>query len=407
MRRPTSCLIRLCCILIVICLCIGTSAAATGIITLSNPQTPLGQRTVVLNGTVYLSKATLQQRFQESIDKELPTLKGGAIQNIIGGLPSWAGQFADSLLQPSVKLVTLTPQSEGLRADLLLSLYPGDPNPTTIGVLVTFKRLNSNTVQVSGQALNDQPVLLSGPLTTITLPIGQITSIKPTPSCGSAGLQIGLQLPIHLAPQRTQTPAGQPSAIATGNATASALLQASDTMASPVRFSQNDKQREQDSDQMQKESLAAKNTLAASVELPASALTKLTSGLGTITINGNLQAQNLQIHEESGTYRASADIIDHLLGNLTLNPGTVTTTITPQASNGQLKLTATNTTIHTGFLTLPLDTYNQQITQALNTTINKALQNKVTIDTAGIGPTSQIPCAAANSLLLSGTVALP
>lgn len=403
MRRPASCLVRLCCILLVICLCIGASAAATGIITFTGPQTPASPRTVVLNGTVYLSKATLQQQFQESIDKALPALK----ENIIGGLPGWSSPFVNSLLQPSIKLVTLTPQPDGLRADLLLSLYSGDPNPTTIGVLVTFKLLNSNTVQVNSQTLSNQPVLLSGPLTTITLPIGQIASIKPTPSCGSAALQIGLQLPIHLNPHNTQTSAGQQNASATGEATAPALLLDSDTMAEPVLFSQSATQREQGNDQVQKESSATKNTLAASVELPASALTRLASGLGTITINDNLQAQNLRIYEENGIYHASANIVSNLPGNLTLNPGTVTTTITPQASNGQLKLTATDTTLHIGFLTLPLDTYNQQITQALTTTINKALQNKVTIDTAGVGPTPQVSCTAADSLLLSGTVALP
>lgn len=379
MRRLVSRLIRLCWILIVAFLCVGIIASVTGVITPADAQPAPRQNTVTLNGMVYLSRTTLQQRFQASIDQQLPKLKDTAIKNIVSGLPGWAGEFANSLIQPSIKLLALTPQQAGLRADLQLSLYDGDPDPTAISMLVTFQVLNSNTVQVSGEPISGQPTLISGPITTITLPIGQITSVTPTPTCGDAGLQVGLQLPVNLAANATKAQ--------------------SNTSATYAPLSLSSSQREQRSQTQQ-------DSVAANIEIPVSSLSTLAQGLGTITINTSLQAQNLQITEQNGTYSASADIIGNVFGNPTLKLGTATTILAPSAVNGQLQMNVTNTNVHILFLTLPVNDYNQQIQQSLNTAINSALKNQVYINSVSVGPNAQIPCATPNSLLLSGTAPL-
>jgi len=365
--------------LIVVFLCVGIIASVTGVITPADAQPASRQNTVTLNGMIYLSRTTLQQRFQTSIDQQLPKLKDTAIKNIVSGLPGWAGAFANSLIQPSVKLLALTPQQAGLRADLQLSLYDGDPDPTAISMLVTFQVLNSTTVQVSGQPIAGQPTMINGPITTITLPIGQISSVTPTPTCGTSGLQIGLQLPVNLA--------------------ANTAKAQSNTSAAYVPLSLNSSQREQRSQTQQ-------DSVAANIEIPVSSLSTLAQGLGTITINSSLQAQNLQITEQNGTYSASADIIGNVFGNPTLKLGTATTILAPSAVNGQLQMNITSTNVHILFLTLPVNNYNQQIQQSLNAAISSALKNQVYINSVSVGPNAQIPCAAASSLLLSGTAPL-
>jgi hypothetical protein len=332
-----------------------------------------------LAAKIYLTHDILQQRFQASLAQQLPKLKQSAINGLTGSLPGWAGQFANSLLDPSVSLTALTPQQGGLRADLNVSLYQEDPQPIKLSMLVTFQIANSNTIQVNGQALPGQPVLISGPLTTISLPIGQLTSIQVTPNCGNANLQIGLQLPIDVTPKATSTTSGSPQY---------APLSAQVSM--QAQSNQN-----------------VQETLPASVEVPGSSLESLAASVGTISINQTLQAQNLRLNVQNGQYVASADIIGNVFGNPTLKPGTATTTIIPEAVNGQLQMHVQNTSIHILFLTLPIDTYNQQIEQALNTKVAGALNGRVFISSAAVGPTTQVPCAAPDSLVVSGSAMIP
>lgn len=354
-----------------------------------------GQRRVAgLAAKIYLTHDILQQRFQASLAQQLPKLKQSAINGLTGSLPGWAGQFANSLLDPSVSLTALTPQQGGLRADLNVSLYQGDPQPIKLAMLVTFQIANSNTIQVNGQALPGQPVLISGPLTTISLPIGQLTSIQATPDCGNANLQIGLQLPIDVTPKATST---------TSQTANNTILATLPVASHPAQYAPLSAQVSMQAQSNQN----AQETLPASVEVPGSSLASLAASVGTISINQTLQAQNLRLSVQNRQYVATADIVGNVFGNPTLKLGTATTTIIPAAVNGQLQMHVQNTSVHILFLTLPIDTDNQQIEQALNTKVAGALNGRVFISSVAVGPTTQVPCAAPDSLVVSGSAMIP
>ncbi|HET9921022.1 MAG TPA: hypothetical protein VFQ30_14320, partial [Ktedonobacteraceae bacterium] len=59
-----------------------------------------------------------------------------------------------------------------------------------------------------------------------------------------------------------------------------------------------------------------------------------------------------------------------------------------------------------GLFTINENSYNQQIEQTINAKLNGALAGKFNITAAAIGPNSQLPCAASDSLLLTGTTNL-
>lgn len=65
----------------------------------------------------------------------MPSAFNSAINNMVSKLPpqdqSWALLMANTLLQPSVSLVSLSAVPRGLLATIQLSLYNGDPQPTT------------------------------------------------------------------------------------------------------------------------------------------------------------------------------------------------------------------------------------------------------------------------------------
>lgn len=354
-----------------------------------------GQRRVArLDAKIYLTRDTLQQRFQASLAQQLPKLKQSAINGLTGSLPGWAGQFANSLIDPSVSLTTLTPQQGGLRADFTVSLYQGDPQPITLSMLVTFQIANSHTIQINGQTLPGQPLLISGPLTTIAFPIGQLTSIQVTPNCGNANLQIGLQLPIDLTPRATSQ---------TANTTILATLPVARRSAQYVPLSTQIDTHAYGSQSEQ----SAQDVLPASVEIPGSSIEALAASIGTISINQSLQAHNLRLSVQNGQYVATADIVGNVFGNPTLKLGTASTTIIPEAVNGQFQIHVQNTSVHNLLLTLPVDVYNQKIEQALNTKVAGVLNGRVTISSVGVGLTAQIPCAAADSLVMSGSAVIP
>src|SRR5205085_600202 len=70
--------------------------------------------------------------------------------------------------------------------------------PINSDILISFNVLDSSTVQVSAQPLNGSPALVSGPLSTFQIPIGQLNSISSTPGCGNSALALNLQFPIAI-----------------------------------------------------------------------------------------------------------------------------------------------------------------------------------------------------------------
>ena len=94
----------------------------------------------------------------------------------------------------------------------------------------------------------------------------------------------------------------------------------------------------------------AQETLPASVEVPGSSLESLAASVGTISINQTLQAQNLRLSVQNGQYVATADIVTKVAG---------------------------------------------------------ALNGRVFISNVAVGPTTQVPCAAPDSLVVSGSAMIP
>jgi hypothetical protein len=330
-----------------------------------------------LNANIYLATATLTPMFQQRIGQQVPASFNRAINNIVGKLSPadrvWAYQMVTTLIQPSATLTGLTPQANGLATSLRLSLYPGDPHPINAGMLIQFSVLNSSTVQVSAQPLPGSAALVSGPLTTFQIPFGQLNSIRTTPACGSATLALNLQFPVALAQAPSQTQAMDMEMIA------------------PVMFPAPH--------------LAPASTRAY-VEIPASSLASLGSNFGPISL-GNilgapLSAQNIQIAVHGSQIALGSTI---MLGSL--NIGTATTYVQPLAQGGNLAVRVVKTTVTLlQIITFPYNSYNQQIQQMLNTRLNGMLAGKFTVSSVAIGANGNIPCAASNSLILTGTASL-
>lgn len=329
-----------------------------------------------IKANIYLTTAALQPLFQDKINQQVPGTFNNTLNGIINTLPqndrSWASQMATTLLQPSVSLTRLTPQSGGLAATLRLSLYPGDPHPTNTTELVKFTALNATTVQVTAQALNGQPALLSGPVGTLNVPVGQLTSITTTPGCGNAALNLGLQLPLTLG-QAQAAPAGVQSAPMLADIGAQAA-------------SQN----------------AAAGGIASYIEIPAASLARLGGSIGTTSIDSSTSAQNIQVGVQNGQLVVTADILWN-----SIKIGVATTQVEPTTLHGGLAVHVLNTTLAVfQIFHFPEDQYNQQIQQTLNKKLNTALAGKFTVSGASIGSNSQVPCVASDSLLLSGTAGL-
>jgi hypothetical protein len=62
------------------------------------------------------------------------------------------------------------------------------------------------------------------------------------------------------------------------------------------------------------------------------------------------------------------------------------------------------TNLQVGFLSFPINSYNQQIQQDLNAELNGALTGTFSVSQATIGFNAHLPCAAANSLVLAGVL---
>src|SRR5438874_6589871 len=118
-----------------------------------------------VGATIYLTRGTLAPLFQSRIEQQVPGAVSSAINDIVSGLPrkdqGWALQMANTLIQPSATLTSLTTQQSGLATSLRVSLYPGDPQPINASMLVSLSVIDSSTVQVSAKPINGSPTLVN------------------------------------------------------------------------------------------------------------------------------------------------------------------------------------------------------------------------------------------------------
>ncbi|HCI81024.1 MAG TPA: hypothetical protein DHW02_15195 [Ktedonobacter sp.] len=376
-RRYLQCGLGMLLILIIGCVTVTPAHSAHA----ATQQARSIQASTPLNAKIYLATGTLAPIFQSTINQQVPNVVTGAINAIVSKLPSidqgWATTMATTLIQPSATLTSLTPQQGGLAATLRLSLYPGDPQPTNASMLITFTVLNSNTVQVNVKPLPGSPTLISGPVITLHIPFGQLNSLSATPSCGNQALAVNLQVPVSL---------GQASTQGASSATTSGLgdIQIPQTQRMP-------------------RANAGLGNVNAYVEIPSASLASLGNSITSLPISNNLTAQNIQLSVQGGNIVINSDIM--LGGSLQL--GTAVTTVAPQASNGSLSVNVLSTklTIFQIF-TFPENTYNAQIQQTLNSQLGGALTGKFNVTGAAIGANSNVPCAASDSLILTGTANL-
>jgi hypothetical protein len=116
-----------------------------------------------------------------------------------------------------------------------------------------------------------------------------------------------------------------------------------------------------------------------------------------------MTAKNVNIGVQSSNLVINADVYDSFLGKI----GTATTTAAPTAAGGSLAVHVLSTTItFLNIFTFPYDSYNAQIQQTLNSKLNRALAGKFTVTRAAIGPNAHVPCAAGDSLVLTGVASL-
>lgn len=347
---------------------------------LNQPQ----QSAMPVNATFYLSLPMLESLFQQNIAQQVPGAFNSAINGALSQLPKqdqgWVQQMIAALLQPGASLTGLSTQKDGLAMSLRITLYSGDPEPINSSMLITFKVINASTVQVSAQSLNGGPTLASGPLATFQIPIGQLSGINTTPTCGSSALAVHLQIPIALSQSQSMNIGADSSRPLSQPVTARPLS----------LFAQD----------------ASKNlpaSASAFVEIPASSLGQLGNSIGVMPISSGLTAQNIQVGVQGSQLVITSDVYSSVFGQI----GTATTTMTPGAHNGSLSVTVTNTTFTLfGFIPIPEDSYNQQIQQTLNSKLSGAFTGKFDVMQAQIGPNGSLPCAASNSLVLSGSTSL-
>jgi hypothetical protein len=274
--------------------------------------------------------------------------------------------MAGALLQPSATLVSLKPEVNGLLTTLRVSLYPGDPRATTDDILIAFKVSSSSAIQVSAQpSANGGPSLVNGPITTFQVPIGSLTGVAVTPQCGDADLAINLKFPLAL---------GQ-AAQASSQQASSALPLAFARIPAPMSY----------------------------IEIPSASLARLGGSIGSIPVSSSLTAQNIRVSIAGTHLTTTSDILWY-----GLNIGTAVSTMAPAASGGNfvVHVLKTDLQILGGLITFPVNSYNQQIEQLLNTKLNGALSGKFTVTQAGIGFNPLLACASASSLVLGGTMAL-
>jgi len=321
-----------------------------------------------LNAIVYLTTGSLASTFQRRIHQQVPNAVNAAISNMVSTLPAkdqgWATEMATTLIQPSAALVSLYPQQGGLTMRLRLSLYPGDPQAITSSLLIRFSVLNSSTVQVSATPINGGPSLVNGPLTTFHMPLGSLNSIYSTPGCGSSALGLNLQFPVALG----QTSSQVQSLTSNISTTVSKKLLA--------------------------------GNINSFIEVPASSLSSMGNSIGTMPVGNSFTAKNVRIVVQGSNIHILSDIYWN-----GINLGTADSAVAPGAAGGNLVLNvlSTNLNIFNLFI-FPLNSYNHQIQQTLNSKLGNAFAGKFYVAQAGIGPNGLLACAARDSLVLTGNI---
>ncbi|MBA2680708.1 MAG: hypothetical protein H0U76_20225 [Ktedonobacteraceae bacterium] len=389
-------------VLILLLLLVGFFATPGPAVNASKLTVQNKRDTVGLKAKVYLTQSTLKPLFQDRINQQIPVAVDAAINGIVNKLPGvnqgWAGQMARTLLSPSATLTQLTPQQDGLNATVHFSLYPNDPKPTDMHMLVKFSVLNASTVQVSAQPLNGSPALVNGPLTTIKVPVGQLNAINATPNCGDANLAIGLQVPVDLAQGNAQTqPNTQDSAQADSQASyvqpsAQAANSSILTHSTLADFSAN-------------RSSKHDNAVNSYIEIPADSLSTLGDNVGNIQLSRSLSAQNIQLNVQDSQMVVTADIMGSFLG-APVRLAKATTNILPAAQGGKLVLNVQDTQVTVAIVTFSQNSYNQQIQQLLNDKLGNALGGNFNVTSVSLGGNSPVSCAASDSLMLTGTANL-
>lgn len=339
-----------------------------------------------LNANIYLLTEGLKPVFQNQINQQVANISNGMISNMPGGQPStdqsWVKGLAETLIQPSATLTKLTPENDGLVTTVNLSMFPGDPKPISTAMLVTFSVRDTSTVQVSAQPVPGSPQLANGPLTTFTLPIGELQSINPTPNCGEAALNSNIQIPVtfnaNLAGNQNQN-----------KQIAQSTLSANQTLADIQQPEVNTQER-------------AASTLDAYAEVPNSSLSTLASGIAPFKIANTIwTAQNFHIKTQNNGLVITSDI-----SSLGIVFASTTTNVQPGAENGKLVMHVTSTTLSVFIFQFPNDTYNKQIEDLLNSNLGNTLAGKFTVNSVGVGGGTALPCAGSDSLILKGTTNL-
>jgi hypothetical protein len=352
-----------------------------------------------LDAYIYLPTEALKPIFQNQISQQVNTLSAGVINKMLDNLPKanqgWAKEMAGALIQPSATLSQLTPQKDGLATTVSLSFYPGDPKPINAAMLVTLGVRDASTIQVSAQPMPGSPQLANGPLTTFTMPVGQLKGINATPDCGSAGLNAHIQLPITFNTSQASTQSQS-------NQIAHSTLPANQTLAgikqSHVAYTTQNK---------------AASTLDAYIELTNSSLNALGKSIdpiviGSVPFNNPLTAENLDINIQGDGLVITAGIYTEP----PLHPRVATATafVQPNVENGQLVMRVTDLNVEVlDIISLPksaTDNFKQQIQTMLNNNLGNALAGKFTVNNVSVGGGAALPCAGSDSLILKGTTNL-
>ncbi len=353
----------------------------------TQPSTSQTNPATTIAANVYITLGTLEPLFQSNINHAVPGAVNNAINGIINSLPqkdrSWAQIMATTLFQPSATLTGLTRQSNGLLASLQLSLYSGDPHPINASLLTSYSVTSGSTITVTARPVNGSPTLVNGPVSTFQVPFGQLNSIKTMTTCGDAALNVGLQFPLSLGQGQTQ-PQVQPGGMADPT-----------NRSMPMQMQHPHNIVEQQSDPA-----TDQNTF---IEIPASSIASIGSSIGSFPVNSSQTAKNIQVSVQGSQIVVTSDIYDSFWGHI----GSAVTTMAPTTANGNIAVKVLSTTFKLfGFISIPYDSYDQQIQQSLNQKLQGALAGKFDVTSAQIGPIAQLPCAANNSLLLTGTASL-
>ena len=330
-----------------------------------------------VGATIYLTLSTLQPMFQSSLSQQVPNDLNAAIDALVRKLPAqdqvWTREMAVTLIQPSATLQNLVTQQNGMAMYMQIALYPGDPKPINAGLLISFSVFDSSTIQASASPLNNSPALASGPQSTFQIPIGVLNGVNTTPNCGASALSLHLQIPVSLGSTASiSTQAQSPLANVAGHA-------------NPMAVMLNNTPRD-----------SGVNTF---IEVPAASISSLSGSIGNLPVDSNYTAENIRLNVKGGAIHILSDI--YWAG---INIGAADTTAVPVASGGNLIMHVLSTNFSLfGLFNFPMNSYNQQIEQTVDSKLAPAFAGKFTVSNAAIGPNSQLPCAKSDSLVLTGS----